>query len=137
MKTFKLDNEPKIESGFKIPDHYFENFSSIIMEKMPEDEIKVIPIFQKRNFLYYAAAAILVFALLIPAVNNWSTNKSEIDSVALENYITYQSNVNQYDLIINLEEEDIKNIKVNIAIEDNAIEDVLSVNSNLENLIIE
>lgn len=137
MKTFKLDNEPKIESGFKIPDHYFENFSSIIMVKMPEDEIKVVPIFQKRNFLYYSAAAILVFALLIPAVINWSTNKSEIDSVALENYITYQSNVNQYDLINNLEEEDIKNIKVNIAIEDKAIEDVLSLNSNLENLIIE
>ena len=44
MRTFKLDNEPKIESGFKIPEHYFENFSSIIMEKMPEDEIKVIPV---------------------------------------------------------------------------------------------
>ena len=137
MKTFKLDNEPKIESGFKIPDHYFENFSSKIMEQMPEDEIKVISIFQKRNFLYYAAAVILVIALLIPAVNNWSTNSSEIDSVELENYITYQSNVSQYDLINNLEEEDIKNIKVNIAIEDKAIEDVLSLNSNLENLIVE
>ncbi|MCL6460866.1 MAG: hypothetical protein I4O51_03230 [Flavobacterium micromati] len=137
MKTFKLDNEPKIESGFKTPDHYFENFSSKVMEKMAEDEIKVIPIFQKRNYVYFAAAAVLVISLLVPAMYNWSTNSSEIDSVALENYITYQSNVNQYDLINNLGEEDIKNIKVNIAIEDKAIEDVLSLNSNLENLIVE
>ncbi|SHH13915.1 hypothetical protein SAMN05444372_11732 [Flavobacterium micromati] len=137
MKTFKLDNEPKIESGFKTPDHYFENFSSKVMEKMAEDEIKVIPIFQKRNYVYFAVAAVLVISLLVPAMYNWSTNSSEIDSVALENYITYQSNVNQYDLINNLGEEDIKNIKVNIAIEDKAIEDVLSLNSNLENLIVE
>jgi hypothetical protein len=27
MKAFKLENEPKIESGFKTPDHYFDNFS--------------------------------------------------------------------------------------------------------------
>jgi hypothetical protein len=27
MKAFKLENEPKIKSGFKTPDHYFENFS--------------------------------------------------------------------------------------------------------------
>jgi hypothetical protein len=137
MKTFKLDNEPKIESGFKTPDHYFENFSSKVMEKMAQDEIKVIPTFQKRNYVYFAAAAVLVISLLVPAMYNWSTNSSEIDSVALENYITYQSNVNQYDLINNLGEEDIKNIKVNIAIEDKAIEDVLSLNSNLENLIVE
>jgi hypothetical protein len=26
MKAFKLENEPKIKSGFKTPDHYFEIF---------------------------------------------------------------------------------------------------------------
>jgi hypothetical protein len=137
MKPFKLKNEPKIESGFKIPDHYFENFSSKMIQQMPKHEIKVISIFKKKNYVYFVAAAVLVIALLVPALYNSSTNSSEIDSVALENYITYQSNVNQYDLINNLGEEDIKNIKVNIAIEDKAIEDVLSLNSNLENLIVE
>ena len=137
MKTFKLNNEPKVETGFKIPDHYFEDFSASVMQNIPTEEIKVIPFFQKRKFLYYAAAAILLVGLLIPAVNNVSTTQSEIDVIALENYISYQSNVNQYDLINNLQEEDIKNINVNIAVEDKAIEDVLSVNSNLENLIVE
>jgi hypothetical protein len=137
MKPFKLKNEPKIESGFKIPDHYFENFTSQIVEKMPENKIKVISNFRKRSYVYFVVAAILIVAILIPGVTNRSKNSSEIDAVALENYITYQSNVNQYDLINNLEKEDIKNIKVNIAIEDKSIEDILSLNSNLENLIVE
>ena len=82
-------------------------------------------------------AAVLLLALMIPFINNSNTNKQEIDTAILENYITYQSNVNQYDLINVLETEDISKIKISMAIEDKAIEDVLSVNSNLENLILE
>jgi hypothetical protein len=36
MKAFKLENEPKIKSGFKTPDHYFENFSKNLMHELPE-----------------------------------------------------------------------------------------------------
>ena len=42
MKTFKLENEPKIESGFKTPEKYFENFSIKMMEQLPANEPKVI-----------------------------------------------------------------------------------------------
>ena len=66
MKTFKLQNEPKIETGFKTPDHYFENFSIKIMEQLPKNEPKVISIFQKRKTLIMMAAAVLVLALMIP-----------------------------------------------------------------------
>ncbi|MFV8347048.1 hypothetical protein [Flavobacterium sp. ZB4P13] len=138
MKTFKLENEPKIETGFKTPDHYFENFSIKMMEQLPKNEPKVISIFQKRKTLIMmAVAAILVLALMIPILSPSSTNTKELDAAALENYITYQSNVNQYDLISVLETEDINNIKTGIVLEDETIEDHLSVNSNLENLILE
>jgi short subunit fatty acids transporter len=137
MKTFKLENEPKIETGFKTPDHYFENFSIKMMEQLPKNEPKVISIFQKRKTLIMMAAAILVIALMIPILSPSSTNTKELDAAALENYITYQSNVNQYDLISVLETEDINNIKTGIVLEDDAIEDHLSTNSNLENLILE
>lgn len=137
MKTFKLENEPKIETGFKTPDHYFENFSIKMMEQLPKNEPKVISIFQKRKTLIMMAAAILVLALMIPILSPSSTNTKELDATALENYITYQSNVNQYDLISVLETEDINNIKTGIVLEDETIEDHLSVNSNLENLILE
>lgn len=137
MKTFKLENEPKIETGFKTPDHYFENFSIKMMEQLPKNEPKVISIFQKRKTLIMMAAAVLILALMIPILSPSSTNIQELDAVALENYITYQSNVNQYDLISVLETEDINNIKTGIVLEDEAIEDHLSTNSNLENLILE
>ena len=137
MKTFKLENEPKIQTGFKIPENYFDDLSIKIMEQLPASEPKVISIFKKRKSLILMAAAILILALMIPILNNLATTKKELDSTTLENYITYQSNVNQYDLISVLETEDITNMNTSIVLEDQAVEDVLSTNSNLENLILE
>lgn len=137
MKTFKLENEPKIESGFKTPENYFEDFSIKMMAQLPENETKVISIFQRKKNLFLIVAAVLVLALMIPSLSNFYNNKQEIDSNQLENYITYQSNVNQYDLINGLESSDIKNIKISMSIEDKTIEDVLSANANLENLLLE
>lgn len=137
MKTFKLENEPKIESGFKTPDHYFEDFSAKIMQQLPENEPKVISIFQKRKNILFAVAAVLVLALMITVYTTLSTNTKTLDETTLENYITYQSNVNQYDLISELELEDINKIKTTIPIEDEAIEDVLTTNSDMEHLILE
>lgn len=137
MKTFKLENEPKIESGFKTPDHYFEDFSAKITQQLPENEPKVISIFHKRKNILFAVAAVLVLALMIPVYTTLSTNTKTLDETTLENYITYQSNVNQYDLISELELEDINKIKTTIPIEDEAIEDVLTTNSDMEHLILE
>ena len=137
MKTFKLEIEPKIETGFKIPANYFDDLSIKIMEQIPASEPKVISIFQKRKGLIMMVAAILILALMVPVFNNLSTTKKELDSASLENYITYQSNVNQYDLISILETEDITNMSSGIVLEDQVVEDVLSTNSNLENLILE
>ncbi|RTY98132.1 hypothetical protein EKM02_12380 [Flavobacterium sp. RSP49] len=138
MKTFKLENEPKIETGFKIPDHYFENFSAKMMKQLPREEPKVISIFQKRKNRILMVAAILVIALMIPVLSPSASNPNEIDTLTLENYLTYQSSVNPYDLISELETEDINNIKAdNEVLEDEAIEDHLSENANLEHLLLE
>lgn len=138
MKTFKLENEPKIETGFKIPDHYFENFSAKMMKQLPIEEPKVISIFQKRKNSILLVAAILVIALMIPVLSPSVNNPNEIDTLTLENYLTYQSSVNPYDLISELETEDINNIKAdNEVLEDEAIEDHLSENANLEHLLLE
>ena len=137
MKTFKLENEPKIETGFNTPEHYFENFTIKMMEQLPKNEPKVISIFQKRKKIFMLVAAVLVLALLIPILNPSTEKSKDLDAAALEDYITYQSNVNQYDLINVLEIEDINTINSGIVLEDDAIEDHLSTNSNLENLILE
>jgi len=53
MKPFKLDNTPKIESGFKTPDNYFENFQASLIEKLANEHIngetKVISILKKKK----------------------------------------------------------------------------------------
>jgi hypothetical protein len=137
MKEFKLENRSKIETGFKTPDHYFENFSESILLKTSKNESKVIPLFQKRKILFAMFAAILVIALMLPIINTPAKISEEIDTTTIENYLSYQSAINQYDLINVLESEDIYSITTPTALENETIEDILVFNANLEHLIIE
>ncbi|GEC71878.1 hypothetical protein SAMN05443543_105231 [Flavobacterium flevense] len=138
MKEFKLNTIPKIESGLKNPeDVYFEKFSENLLEKIGKKEPKTISLFRKRKAIIMMVAAVFVLALTIPLLINQAAHSQEIDTETLENYLSYQSNVNQYDLINALDEEDISNINSNIVLEDNTIEELLISNNNLENYILE
>lgn len=137
MKEFKLENEPKIETGFKTPEHYFENFSVNLMERLPQNEPKTISLFAKNKKAFIAIAAVLVIALTVPVVYKYVTKSKELDEVTLETYLSYQSNLNQYDLIHELDTNDIKSLDQNIALGDDTLEDVLASNPNLEHLILE
>lgn len=138
MKEFKLNTNPKIESGFKTPENiYFEKFSANLLEQLPKNEPKIISLFQKKKTIIMMVAAVFVLALAIPSLLNNANRYNELDTTTLENYISYQSNVNQYDLINALDEEDINSLGTNIALEDQTIEDILVTNNNLEQYIIE
>ena len=136
MKTFKLDNEPKIKTGFKVPENYFEDFSANFLQQLPKNEIKVISIFTKKKTWIYTAAAIMVLALSLPIYNNYFSHSSEIDEVTLENYLTYQSTLSDSDLVNLLDEQDIQKISVDLEIEDITIENELSQNNNLEQYLL-
>ena len=137
MKTFKLENEPKIESGFIVPEQYFDDFSKKVLSQLPEKNTKVIPLFQKRKTVFLAAAAVLVVGLLLPIYNQFTTNSDEIDITTLENHLTYQSNLNFYDLISELDDEDLTKLGTTIGLKDETIVDILVINSDLEKLISE
>lgn len=136
MKAFKLENEPKMKSGFKTPDHYFDGFSAKVLQHIEENEVKVIPIYMRKKVIAMVAAAIVAIALMIPIANNYNKSK-ELDEATLESYLSYQSNMNQYDLIGELDTKDIELINNNVALEQETLEDVLSSNPNIENLISE
>lgn len=137
MKTFKLENETKIESGFKTPENYFDTFSARVMQQLPKEESKTISLFDRRKTWIYAAAAILVLALTIPVVyTKFYSHSSEIDETTLENYISYHSTVSDTDIVNLLDEKDIQKIRVNLNIEDKAIENELSTDNNLEQYIL-
>ncbi|MEY4011103.1 MAG: hypothetical protein RIT22_227 [Bacteroidota bacterium] len=137
MKTFKLENEPKIESGFTIPEHYFDDFSKKVLSQLPEEKSKVVPLFQRRKNLFFAVAAVVVIALLLPIYNQFSTTSEELDTTTLENHLTYQTDINPYELISELEETDINKIHPTTTLKEETVEDVLTTNPDLERLISE
>jgi predicted transport protein len=137
MKKFNLENEPKITSGFTIPDGYFDTFSEKILAQLPKQESKVVSIFSYRKTWYYAAAAILILMLSSSIYTKYSTQKEEIDSATLENYIAYQSNISEEEIVNLLQQEDLDKMKLEFNIDDAAIEDALKTNSNLEQYIID
>lgn len=137
MKDFKLDSEPKITSGFTTPDGYFDTFSDKILAQLPKQETKVISLFSSRKTWYFAAAAVLVLMLSIPVFNKYSTNQEEIDSATLENYIAYQSNISEEEIVNLLEQEDLDKMKLEFNVDDKDIEEALNSNSNLEQYIID
>ncbi|KIO54319.1 hypothetical protein [Flavobacterium hibernum] len=137
MKTFKLENEPKIATGFKTPEDYFDNFSAKVLQQINEKEVKVIPLYKRKKVLTMAAAAAVFIGLMIPVVNNYNATSKDLDEATLENYLAYQSNLNQYDLIQNLDTNDIQKLNKNVAIEDETLEDILSSSPNIEHLISE
>jgi hypothetical protein len=137
MKAFKLENEPKIKTGFKTPDHYFDDLSAKILQQINEKEVKVIPIYKRKKVLSLMAAAAIVIALMIPVVNNYNATSKNLDEATIETYLSYQSNLNQYDLIKELDTKDIDKLGKSVVLEQETLEDILSSNPNIENLISE
>lgn len=136
MKTFKLDNEPKLKTGFTVPENYFEDFSARMMQQLPQNEPKVVSIYARKKTWFYAAAAIFILALSIPIYTNFLNHPSEIEDATLENYITYQTTVSDADLVSLLDDQDIQKISVDLNIEDLTIENELSQNNNLEQYLL-
>ncbi len=124
MKPFNLDNEPKIKSGFTTPEDYFDGFTDRIMQQLPAQETPVIPLYSRAKVWLSGVAAVLVLALGLTVYFKTGTTKQPDDS-AIENYLVYQSGLNSYDLIQNLDQQDIKELEQSIAINDDAIADYL------------
>lgn len=139
MKPFKLENEPKIESGFKTPEEYHDVFTSNFLQNLPKEEItnkvKVISIFRKRRTIIMAIAAILTLAIIIPILYTTEAKNNELDSLTIENYLAEESNITHYELISEIEFESNKIVN-STEIEDQTLEDILVTNPNIENLII-
>jgi hypothetical protein len=137
MKDFKLDNEAKISSGFTTPDGYFDAFSDKVLAQLQKDEPKTVSIYSLRKTWYYAAAAVIVLMLSIPVYNNYKLGQQEIDTATLENYIAYHSTISEDEIVDLLEQEDLDKMKMELNVDDTAIEEALKSNSNLEEYIID
>ncbi len=137
MKPFKLDNEPKITSGFTTPESYFDSFTDKVLTKLPKEETKVISIFSRRKTWYYAAAAVVVMMLSVPVYTNYFGASEEVDAVALEDYINNHTTISDDEIADLLDQEDLEKMKLELNLEDEAVEEILLNNTDLEQYIID
>lgn len=137
MKPFKLDNDPKITSGFTMPEGYFETFTEKVLPQLPKEEPKVISIFSRKKIWYYAAAAVVVMLLSVPLYHNYTTQSQEVDAVALEDYLYNHTTISNDEIVNLLDKEDLEKIKLELNLEDEALEDILLNTTDIEQYIID
>lgn len=130
MSDFKLDNHPKLKPGFNVPDGYFDSFAERLAGKLTAaQQPKVVPLYRRRPLWLSAAAVFIVllglgifFKTLMP-----EPETAQPDAEAIENYLVYQQGITSYDLLQNLDVQDIKELEASInTIPDEAIEEYLS-----------
>lgn len=129
MNEFKLNEEQKIKSGFITPHNYFEDFTERIMQQLPKPDVKVVPLYRRKPVWFSAAAGFVLMASLgifYTSTQQTINDQSLPDDDAVENYLMYQVNVNSYDLMQNLDQQDLDELEQNIAISDDAIEEYLA-----------
>jgi hypothetical protein len=131
MKNIDL-NTTKIKPGFKAPEDYFEKFEARILEKIPPQETKVVSLSHRKQIWISSIAAVLLLAIAIPSYFNSIKTTNTLDSSNIENYLSYQSNFTNFDIIENLDENDIKELESSLA--DNSADDVEAYLLNTQNL---
>lgn len=114
MKDFKLEQFPKINSGFKVPEGYFDDFDTKIVIQLPQNEAKVISIFRKPYIWISAVAAIFVVGFFISMFYYNLDN----NSLSNEDYLLINENLNTEDLVEHLSENDIQSLENSLTIYD-------------------
>ncbi|HEU0137188.1 MAG TPA: hypothetical protein VFQ50_07855 [Flavobacterium sp.] len=136
MNNFKLQDAPKISTGFTIPDDYFDTFPAKVLQLTRKQQTPVISMYNNRRKYIYAAAAIVVMAFSITFLNK-QPQTSEIDDATIENYLAYNAGISQYELLTVLESEDIQHLEKEYAFDDAVLEDELMTGQNFEQYVTE
>jgi len=144
MKNFDLENNEKISTGFKTPEHYFEQFEAKMMQEISaknpsKNEVKVVSLFHRKQVWISSIAALFLLAIAIPVYFNMA-KESNLDATTIENYLAEQQSVGTTELTKHLTDEDIselENALTNDNVTDETIENYLSESANLDYLLNE
>lgn len=126
MKAFNLDKEPKIETGFKTPDNYFESFEAKMLAQLPKEEPKIIKFSTKKAYVISSIAAVILAFIAIPMYFNLNSSS---ETYSMETYLSYA--VSQEDIIDKLTIEDIQLLEKSLALSNDGLEEYLSETQNL------
>ncbi|WP_430409041.1 hypothetical protein [Kordia sp.] len=105
------------ENGFKVPDTYFDSLEDSLTAKLfstEQEEIKVIPLSNRKRYLKYISYATAACIVLLGAINFFQSDVKQgsiFDDVANSEINTFIENdliaLNNYDVIMAFEEENI------------------------------
>lgn len=134
MKDFNLNNE-KINTGFKVPEGYFEQFESKILNQLTvENEAKVISLWKQKRVWMTSVAAVLLVSIALPvyfSMNNTAKN-STVEDETIETYLAMQSSLTNYEIATELTNEDFISLEESLALNDDAVE--LYLEENYQNV---
>ena len=120
MKDFKISNEKKIDTGFVIPDNYFDDLYEKINLKL-KNEPKVIPLHRRLKFWISAVAAVLLigFSLTIYQKNsNFEKSSSEL--------LAFEDSLNNEDIVDQLTEKEIIALEIELNLYDLETENIIN-----------
>ena len=137
MNDFKIDSNPKKTTGFNIPEGYFETFSEKLLQQLPKEEAKVISFWVKNKNWLYSSAAILVVSFSISTLYSTQNNSETISASEIENYIANNTSISDEEIaeVLDLQTTETSKKEAKTSEEDQAVEDVLISNPNLETYI--
>ena len=140
MKPFDIENNEKIETGFKIPANYFEQFEAKMMAQISlEKEMKIVSIFQNKQLWISSIAAAVLLAIGIPVYFTMA-NETKLDATTIENYLATQKSVGMIELTKHLTDDDIEELEVSLGVtiaNTDGIENYLSETENLDYILNE
>ena len=140
MKLFDIENNEKIETGFKIPANYFEQFEAKMMAQISlEKEMKIVSIFQNKQLWISSIAAAVLLAIGIPVYFTMA-NETKLDATTIENYLATQKSVGMIELTKHLTDDDIEELEVSLGVtiaNTDGIENYLSETENLDYILNE
>jgi len=75
--------------------------------------------------------------LSVPLYHNYTTQSQEVDAVALEDYLYNHTTISNDEIANLLDKEDLEKIKLELNLEDEALEDILLNTTDIEQYIID
>ena len=127
MKAFNLEKEPKMETGFKTPENYFESFEAKMLTQLPKEEPKIIKFSTKKMYIISSIAAAILAFIAIPMYFNLNSSS---ETYNMETYLSYT--VSQEDIIDKLKIEDIQSLEKSLTLSHDGLEEYLSETQNLD-----
>lgn len=128
MKKFVLNQDKKIDTGFVVPNSYFDDLPERVVFQVNQPVTRQF--FSPRKFLY-AAAAVLVVSLMLTLLfkNNL---QPAVDDEAIEQYLVHA--MTDEDISMFLEEQDLADLENEHSIDDQELEQYLYESITLEHL---